>query len=256
MLVQMPRGSSDQPGTQKAEECSAFEAGLRRDLATAPVVSYETMLGGWSKRALEFSLTLVSMPIWAFVMLTAALIAKLRHSGPVFVTHERIGYGGRAFKCYSMRLSPPSAVIERLHKDEPANDWNSIAQHAEDTRTKWRRSLERLPRLFNVLRGEMAVVGAAPLGRDDLEPLKTAKRYYLSMRPGVIGISSVADADDEHASQYKIYAMAWSHLTDFLILWDAMRGLRTRGELWKPTRRVLKRRDGAVVHSRRRVAAE
>lgn len=256
MLVQMPRGSSDQPGTQKAEECSAFEAGLRRDLATAPVVSYEAMLGGWSKRAIEFTLTLIGMLVWLPAMLVAALVAKLRHPAPVFVTHERIGYGGRAFKCYSMRLSPPTAVIERLHPEEPANDWNSIAEHAEDGREKWRRSLERLPRLFNVLRGEMALVGPAPLGREDLEPLKTAKRYYLSMRPGVIGISSVADADDEHASQYKIYAMAWSHLTDFLIMWDAMQSLRTRGELWKPTRRVLKRKDKAPVQSRRRVAAE
>jgi len=251
MLVQLPRGSSDQPGTQKAEECNAFEAALRRDLASAPVVSYEAMLGGWSKRAVEFTLTLISSPIWAPVMLCVAAWAKVRHSAPVFTAQERIGYGGQAFKCYTLRVAPPSAVIEHLHKqDASGDDWTAIAQQAEDGRAKWRRALQRLPRLINVLRGEMALVGPSPLAREELDPLKTAKRYYLSARPGVIGISSVADADDEDASQYKIYAMAWSHVTDMLIMWDAMRSLRNRGELWKPTRRVLKRRRAPAASRR------
>jgi lipopolysaccharide/colanic/teichoic acid biosynthesis glycosyltransferase len=241
MLIQMPRGSSDQPGSQNAEECDAFEAALRRDLASAPVVSYETVLGGWTKRAFEFSLTALTLPIWSPILLGAALWSKLRHPAPVFEASERIGYGGHAFKCFHLRLEPPSAVIERLHapKDDevvPANDWQSIASQAEGPRAKWRRAFERLPQLINVLRGEMALVGPSPLTREDLEPLRTAKRYYLSARPGVVGVSSVADADEEQAGQYKIYAFSWSLMTDIVILYDALRSLRDRGELWRPTR--------------------
>ncbi len=259
MLIQMPRGSTDQPGTQNAEECDAFEAALRRDLASAPVVSYEAMIGGWAKRVFDFALTVVSLPVWLPVLLGAALWSKLRHPAPVIETHERIGYGGRAFACFSLRLEPPSATIERLHgpKDEqvvPANDWSMIASQAEGRRAKWRRALERLPQLFNVLRGEMSLVGPAPLSREELEPLKTSKRYYLSARPGVVGVSALVDSDAEPASQYKLYALSWSLLTDAVILADGLRTLRDRGELWKPaikTKRSRAPADGAAPVRRR-----
>lgn len=241
MLIQMPRGSNDPPGSQNAEATDAFEVALRRDLASAPVVSYDAMLGGWVKRAFDFTLTLLSSPVWLPAMLGAALWAKLRHPAPVFTSEARIGYGGHEFRCFKLRLSPPTATIERLRTADgqevsPANDLSVIVQSAESREAKWRRAFERLPRLFNVLRGEMALVGPSPLSREQLEPLKTAKRYYLSARPGVVGVSAVADANEEEASQYKLYAFAWSLGVDALILWDALRSLRDRGELWRPTR--------------------
>jgi hypothetical protein len=70
--------------------------------------------------------------------------------------------------------------------------------------------------------------------------MKSARRYYLSARPGVIGVSAIIAADQEESSQYKIYAMAWSIPTDALILWDALRSLRARGELWKPGFKLTK----------------
>ncbi|MDZ4692007.1 sugar transferase [Terricaulis sp.] len=250
MLIQLPRGSADQQGSQNAETNNAFEAALRRDLASAPVVSYDAVLGGWSKRAVDLTLTLISAPVWLVVLLLAALVSKLRHSAPVFLVHERIGYGGRIFKCFKLRIDPPSAQIERLRlpgepDEAPANDLTAIAVQAEGPQAKWRRALERLPQLFNVIAGDMALVGPSPLSREELEPLKTAKRYYLSARPGVIGVSAVVDADEEEASQYKAYTLAWSLTTDALILWDAPRSMRDRGELWKPGLKLAKARAAA-----------
>ena len=262
MLIQMPRGSSDQPGTQNAEECSAFEAALRRDLASAPVISYDAMLGGWSKRAFDFTLTLVALPVWLPVLLIAAAWSKIRHPAPVFLAHERVGYGGRVFRCFTLRLEPPSATIAHLHgpkEEKPANDWNSIASKAETRREKWRRAIERLPSLFNVLSGDMSLVGPSPLSQEQLEPMKTGKRYYLSARPGVVGISTIVDADEEQASQYKVYAFSWSMMTDIVILSDALRGLRDRGELWRPTKikrtRPIPRSDDAPIRRRTRAAS-
>jgi exopolysaccharide production protein ExoY len=262
MLIQMPRGSSDQPGTQNAEECSAFEAALRRDLASPPVISYDAMLGGWSKRAFDFTLTLVALPVWLPVMLIAAAWSKIRHPAPVFLAHQAVGYGGRVFKCFTLRLEPPSATIAHLHgpkEEKPANDWNSIASKAETRREKWRRAIERLPRLFNVLGGDMSLVGPSPLSQEQLEPMKTGKRYYLSARPGVVGVSTIVDADEEQASQYKIYAFSWSMMTDIVILSDALRGLRDRGELWRPTKikrtRPIPRSDDAPIRRRTRAAS-
>ena len=264
MLIQMPRGSSDQPGSQNAEECDAFEAALRRDLASAPVVSYEAMLGGPVKRSFDLTLTLISLPVWLPAMLLAALWSKIRHPAPVFEAHERIGYGGRAFKCFKLRLEPPSATVAQLRPDKspepaPANDWSAIASKAESRRAKWRRAFERLPQLFNVLGGDMALVGPSPLSREQLEPMKTGKRYYLSARPGVVGISSIVDSDEEEASQYKVYAFSWSLMTDIVILSDALRGLRDRGELWRPTKikrpRAIPRGDDTPVRRRRSAAS-
>ena len=257
MLIQMPRGSSDQPGTQNAEECSAFEAALRRDLASAPVISYDAMLGGLSKRAFDFTLALVALPVWLPVLLIAAAWSKIRHPAPVFLAHERVGYGGRVFKCFTLRLEPPSATIAHLHgpkEEKPANDWNSITSKAETRREKWRRAIERLPRLFNVLAGDMSLIGPSPLSQEELEPMKIGKRYYLSARPGVVGISTIVDSDEEQASQYKIYAFSWSVMTDIVLLSDALRGLRDRGELWRPTKikrtRPIPRSDDAPVRRR------
>lgn len=262
MLIQMPRGSSDQPGTQNAEECSAFEAALRRDLASAPVISYDAMLGGLSKRTFDFALTLVALPVWLPVLLIAAAWSKIRHPAPVFQAHERVGYGGHVFKCFTLRLEPPSATIAHLHgpkEEKPANDWNSIASKAETRREKWRRAIERLPRLFNVLGGDMSLVGPSPLSQEQLEPMKTGKRYYLSARPGVVGVSTIVDADEEEASQYKIYAFSWSMMTDIVILSDALRGLRDRGELWRPTKikrtRPIPRGDDTPIRRRTRAAS-
>jgi exopolysaccharide production protein ExoY len=261
MLIQMPRGSSDQQGSQNAGECSPFEAALRRDLASAPVISYEATLGGWSKRAVDLTITILAAPIWLSLLVGAALWSKIRHPAPVFQALECVGYGGRHFKCYTLRVAPPSAVIEKLrHPNEAGapqeDDWSAIAERAEDRRTKWRRAFERLPQLVNVLIGDMALVGPSPLTREQLAPLRTAKRYYLSARPGVVGVSGVADAEDGEASQYKIYALGWSHATDGLLLCDALGGLLNRGELWSPTRRILTRRVARVRARRREAATE
>jgi exopolysaccharide production protein ExoY len=230
MLIQLPSGSPDQPGPQNAEQSTTtFEAGLRRDLASAPIVSYDAMLGGAAKRAVDLTLTMFLAPIWAPLLLAAAGWAKLRNRAPVFLAEERIGYGGRAFKCFSLRIAPPPPDT-----DEPgvavAND---VDVSTELRRTKWRRAFERLPQLLNVILGDMALVGPSPLTREQLEPMKSARRYYLSARPGVVGVSTLIGADDP--SQYKVYAMSWALSTDALILWDAVRSLRDRGELWKPS---------------------
>jgi exopolysaccharide production protein ExoY len=263
MLIQMPRGPKGSPGTQNAEECSAFEAALRRDLASAPVISYDLVLGGVSKRVFDVVVTLLAAPVWLPMLLVAAAVSKLKHPAPVFYSEDRVGYGGRVFQCFKLRLEPPTATIAQLHApkqvDVPANDWSSIESKAESRREKWRRALERLPQMYNVLRGEMSLVGPSPLSQDELEPMKIGKRYYLSSRPGVVGVSTIIDTGEEQSSQYKIYAFSWSLMTDIVILSDALRSLRDRGELWRPTKikrtRPIPRGDDAPVRRRTHTAS-
>lgn len=230
MLIQLPSGSSDQPGPQNADQANTtFEAGLRRDLASSPIVSYDTMLGGPAKRAIDLTVAVISAPLWLPVMLAAAGVAKLRDRSPVFLKHERIGYGGRSYDCYALRISP---TVTKEQAETAAND---AAAKAGSRRIRWRNALERLPQLFNVIRGEMALVGPSPLSREQLEPMKSARRYYLSARPGIVGTSTII-GDSGDPSQYKIYAMSWALSTDALIFWDGLRSLFDgREELWKPS---------------------
>jgi exopolysaccharide production protein ExoY len=262
MLIQLPSGSPDQQGARGADSANAFEAGLRRDLASAPIVSYDAMLGGWAKRAADLSIALLSAPLWLPLMLVVAAWSKLRHSAPVFHTHECVGYGGRPFKCFTLRIARPTAQIERLRVvgegAAPANDLSAMAGQVEGQRAKWTHALERLPRMFNVIMGDMAIVGPPPLTREKLEPLKTARRYYLSARPGVVGVSALLEGGAADPSLFKIYAMSWSFATDTLIFWEALRSLRDRGELWKPSANLLKVGQNAAkaeIVVRRRTAS-
>ncbi|MBX9745428.1 MAG: sugar transferase [Hyphomonadaceae bacterium] len=234
----MPRGSNDQPGSNSAEARNTFEAALRRDLASAPVVSYDAAVGGVGKRIVDAALVVLTAPIWAPLLGIVAGIAKLRHRAPVFYADERVGYGGSTFQRFNLRISAPQAIVEQVFAGDETDQgkaWRVIETQAESRQAKWVHALERLPQLLNVLRGEMAIVGPSPLSRDQLDALKSAKRHYLSARPGIVGVIAILDGHDDKHAQYKAYAMSWSFLTDAVIFWDEVRSLRNRGELWKPT---------------------
>jgi exopolysaccharide production protein ExoY len=227
-------------------------------LASAPVISYDSVLGGWPKRAFDLVFTLVAAPIWVPLMLALAAKSRMQHAAAVFVADQRVGYGNRTYSCRRLRLTPPTAMVTHLRPDadKPAADLATAARVAEGPRTKWRRALERLPQFINVLSGEMSLVGPLPLSQEELEPLKMAKRYYLSARPGMIGVRDVFDAGAEPASEYKHYALSWSLLTDLLVVWDKVCNLKDRGELWRPGALSRKPREGEPVMVRPRKGAK
>lgn len=220
MLVKMPRGPAGESRSSAGEEGDPFEVALRRDLASTPVISYESTIGGWSKRAFDLVVTLLTAPLWLTALLFAWLAARQRHNSSAIVADERIGYGGRVYNCYRLRLDRPVADIVVLHPGPAANESAPTPRP-----TRLRRVLERLPQLFNVLRGDMSLVGPAPLTRAEVEPLKTAKRYYLSARPGVVGVSGLVGESEESAGQYKVYSLCWSLPTDMNLLLAAFAGV-------------------------------
>lgn len=236
MLVQLPGGSSDLPDARDAPNCSSFEAGLRRDLASAPVVSYDAMLGGVGKRAIDLALTMLTLPVWLPILAAGFAWLKLSQGGQVVTAQERIGYGGRPFKCLSLRVRP--SEVER----SPEGGCESAAaialaatpEQAVSSGVKGRSAFERLPQMLNIIAGDMALVGPRPLSRDQLEPLRSARSYYLSARPGVVGVGGVIAEGQDAAAQYKTYALAWEVTTDALILWDALLTLLDRGAPGRP----------------------
>lgn len=230
MLFQLPPRASQVTRFPSSEGCSSFEAGLRRDLATAPVVRCDPVLGGWRKRTLDLTITLVLLPVWLLAILLIALRLKLSHRMPILISDNRIGYGGRGFHRLFLRLDEPAyeGAADPAPPGTPANDVDAIGDDAEDRRAKWKRACERLPQLLNVLRGDMSLVGPEPLTADDIEQLKSGKRHYLSMRPGVFGIDGLVH-DEQPERRFKAYALSWSVLTDLRVIWDGLRGLYNRG---------------------------
>ncbi len=250
MLLQVPREPRNGETQPASTDGSAFEAGVRRDLAAASIVSYEPMLGGWRKRTFDFVVGLATLPLWLVAMLTAALWSKLAIGSPVFSADRCVGYGGRSFRRFHLRLTKPVSEDETGAKEEhEASEANSEDPEAP---TKWTRALERLPQLFNVLRGDMSLVGPRALLLGSLDQLKSGRRYYLSARPGIFSISRLVDR--EHAeSQFKAYALSWSMMLDLLIIWDRVRGFRNRGRLWKPGLRLNKVVPGLSLEQQREI---
>lgn len=250
MLVQMPP-RPERPNRQGAEQSSEFEAALRRDLATAPVVPYDHMVGGWTKRVFDLLIVAITAPLWLPLLGITMLQAKLRTKARVLVSDLRVGYGGGDFAAYRLQLDPPKAEVTHLHAPDtpPANDTGEKVVRD----TPWKRMVALLPQLFNVLKGEMSLVGPKPLTHDELEPLKIGKRYYLSARPGLMSVAPLVDEMPEDGAQYKAYALSQSLLIDVLLMWDAVKNIRANTALWRPDAHAkLQARVRSEVVARRR----
>lgn len=125
-----------------------------------------------------------------------------RDGGPATFSHYRVGAGGRVFRCLKFRTMRPDAeraLRELLERDaERREEWRRNFKLASDPRVtrigRWLRcsSLDELPQLLNVLRGEMALVGPRPITLPELRLYGPARWQYLSVLPGMTGLWQVS----------------------------------------------------------------
>jgi len=157
----------------------------------------------------------------------------IRKSGrPVIYGHERIGTGGRPFRCYKFRTMVPDA--DKVLNDLLRNDLKAAAEWEKDFKLKndpritsigrWLRktSLDELPQLWNVVKGEMSLVGPRPIVREELARYGEYAGYYLQSKPGITGVWQVSGRSDttyeERVGMDAWYARNWSLWYDFVIL--------------------------------------
>jgi len=196
------------------------------DFDGMPVISLlDTPLGGWNdvlKRTVDVMLATVLLALLSPIMLLIAAAIKLTSIGPIFYRQERMSLDGRTFLVWKFRTMRADA------EKETGAVWASPADGRRTRFGAWLRqlSLDELPQLFNVLRGEMSLVGPRPERPVFIEQFRqNIPKYMLrhKVRAGMTGWAQVhglrGNTSVEQRIRYDLYYIEnWSLLLDFKIL--------------------------------------
>ncbi|MEW6582694.1 MAG: sugar transferase, partial [Actinomycetota bacterium] len=193
-----------------------------------------------TKRATDLVLTILALPLLVPTFLAIALAVKLDSRGPVFFRQPRTGRAGRRFLIYKFRTMVPDAELQRdtlLNRNEVTGPLFKIKDDPRVTRVGRflrRTSLDELPQLINVLKGEMSLVGPRPFVVYEDEHITGWARRRLDLTPGITGLWQVMGRNDmpfdEMVKLDHLYATRWSLLWDINILLKTIPSvLRRRG---------------------------
>lgn len=192
------------------------------------------------KRALELSAVLVAAPLWVPVVLICALLVWLGDRGNPFYYQKRRGIGGRIFRMVKLRsmVQDSEAALEKalLADDVLRAEWERDCKLRSDPRITAvgrfmrRTSLDEVPQLFNVLCGDMALVGPRPLPDYHIDKLPADVVVLRDrVRPGITGmwqVSGRSDAGTEGMEKWDgYYVRNWSVWLDAVILIRTLRVL-------------------------------
>jgi lipopolysaccharide/colanic/teichoic acid biosynthesis glycosyltransferase len=174
--------------------------------AAAKSVRVGPIAGGALCRAFDIVVALALILFTAPLLVMVALGVKLHDGGPALFGHERIGMGGRAFRCLkfrSMVMDAETRLAEMLASDPQARaEWDKDFKLKRDPRITplgdflRRSSLDELPQLFNVLRGDMSIVGPRPIVRSEAVRYGARFESYCTVRPGMTGLWQVSGRND------------------------------------------------------------
>ncbi|MTJ14886.1 sugar transferase [Anabaena sp. UHCC 0187] len=188
----------------------------------------------WLKRVFDFCFASVFLLLTFPIYIAIAIAIKIDSPGPVFYKQTRIGLSGKGFKVWKFRTMRPDA--DKLQKElEALNEVKDgiIFKIKDDPRITRigkflrRYSLDELPQLFNVVLGEMSLVGPRPLPTRDVD--KFSERHFIRQEvlPGVTGMWQVSGRSDimDFDQVMKLdlrYIENWSLLLDFQILFKTV----------------------------------
>ncbi len=183
-----------------------------------------------AKRIMDVVLTLMLMPLILPIMALTALAIRLESPGPVLFYQTRLGFQGKPFRMVKFRSMVVDAeaqqdrIVERT-ADDPEGKYTRQAEDPRITRVGHfirRTSIDELPQLFNVLRGEMSLVGPRPPIPEEVALYKDWHRQRLMTRPGMTGLWQVSGRSDipfEEKALLDIYYIEnWSLAFDLQIL--------------------------------------
>jgi len=146
------------------------------------------------KRGFDILVSFVALVLLLPVSLILAVLIKLDSKGPVFFLHKRIGKNGKEIKIYKFRTMVQNAeeLLKRFTPEQKKEYEENYKLDNDFRITKIgnilrKTSLDELPQLINILKGDMSIVGPRPLVKDELEKYGENKDKFLSVTPGLTG---------------------------------------------------------------------
>jgi lipopolysaccharide/colanic/teichoic acid biosynthesis glycosyltransferase len=149
---------------------------------------------------------LILLALFSPLMAVVAWLIWRRDGNPIFFGHYRVGRDGQMFKCWkfrSMVINSAEILAELLENDPAAKaEWDRDQKLSNDPRITpvgaflRKTSLDELPQLFNVLKGEMRLVGPRPITLGELDRYGEARWHYLNAMPGMTGLWQVSGRSD------------------------------------------------------------
>ncbi|PVE21797.1 exopolysaccharide biosynthesis protein [Microvirga sp. KLBC 81] len=216
---------SDASRTQERLPAKADRAVKGREHGPRPIGSY-------TKRALDLALVVPALIVLAPLFLMTLVLIACSIGTPVIYRHRRVGFNRQEFDCLKFRtMLPNSDEILRRHLEncpDARREWEQTRKLKNDPRITpvgavlRKFSLDELPQLINVLRGEMSVVGPRPVVAQELAKYGANASSYLRARPGITGPWQISGRNDttygERVRLDTNYVSRWSLLTDIQII--------------------------------------
>ncbi len=195
---------------------------------------YNNLARPWPRRLKRAFDLLVGSLLFLFLapLFLVISVQVARTGGPVFYRHQRIGKGGRPFTCFKFRTMVPDAdrvLAEHLAaRPDAGREWQEVRKLRDDPRITrigaWlrRTSLDELPQLINVIRGEMSLVGPRPVIEQELARYGDNIVYYVESTPGLTGLWQISGRNDlDYRRRVHLdcwYVKNWSLWYDLVIL--------------------------------------
>jgi lipopolysaccharide/colanic/teichoic acid biosynthesis glycosyltransferase len=193
------------------------------------------------KRVADVIIAALILTATAPFILILALVVSLDGGSPFFA-HERVGRGGRRFKCWKIRtmvMDAEERLRDLLESDQAArNEWYVRRKLADDPRVTAlgrflrQTSLDELPQLYNVLRGDMSLVGPRPITGEELPLYGDSLSAYLQLRPALTGLWQVGGRNDlDYSDRARLdmeYSQSVSLARDVFILLATVRTVFAR----------------------------
>jgi exopolysaccharide production protein ExoY len=195
-------------------------------------VAVSDPIGLGLKRSIDILLALFGIVLLAPLLTMCFFAVFVTSPGPVLFRHRRVGFNGKPFYCLKFRTmmtDAPERLRKLLESDAAAAaEWATSCKLRHDPRITAignllrKSSLDELPQLFNVLRGEMSIVGPRPVTEEELVRYCDAVDAYMACRPGITGLWQVSGRSSTTYSKRvacdKFYAQNWSIALDVKIL--------------------------------------
>jgi exopolysaccharide production protein ExoY len=189
-------------------------------------------LGGALKRAMDVAIAGLTLLLLAPIVPVLIVLIKLTSKGPIFYAHPRVGFGGRTFNCYKFRtmlVDGDRVLAQHLASDKKAAiAWSENQKLDADPRVTpighllRKSSLDEIPQLINVLRGEMSCIGPRPIVAAELARYGVHGMDYIRSRPGLTGIWQVSGRSrrsyDDRVLLDHYYFRNWTVWLDLIIL--------------------------------------